>query len=246
MHKLSFLFVVILLLCEVDGFAQFTVNGNTGGTGSNNGNSDGNGQVISNDDNSTFGGGVDDYRKMSIRLGITAGADFSKLSSSDPTYNPNFGFAVGANGGILANFRFLKRGNSGSVDAGILAFQPEVRYNMMGAKVGDESLNLSYVTAGLMFQAYPIRDLFIELGGHYGYNIAHSPDELNMDSSTVVNLKDLKANDMFLAAGIGYSRKGFGIGVRYLLGMSPIAGNLKWKNNCIQVNLSYAFLLNKF
>lgn len=174
------------------------------------------------------------------RLGIVAGANLSKFTSSDAN---KFGFTPGFNAGAAFNMRFVKRNSRSNAETGLLGFQPEVRYSMIGAS--NPKLKLSYVTIPLMFQVYPIKNLFIELGPQASFNFAHNPDQLTLQDGTSVQLSKLKANDLMVCFGIGYSGKGFSIGVRYDLGTSKIAGNLPYKNSVFELNVGYCFKLKK-
>lgn len=175
------------------------------------------------------------------RLGIVAGANLSKFTSSGDANK--FGFTPGFNAGVAFNMRFVKRNSRSNAETGILGFQPEVRYSMIGAS--NPKLKLSYVTVPLMFQVYPINNLYIELGPEACFNFAHSPSQISLQDGTSVQLSKLKANDLMVCFGLGYSGKGFSIGVRYDLGTSKIAGNLPHKNSVFELNIGYCFKLKK-
>lgn len=177
---------------------------------------------------------------VSCSLGLSVGADISSfVAGSGFSYKP--AYTAGINGGIVFNMRFIRRNERSNAETGVLAIQPEIRYAMMGAS----ELKTSNILIPVMFQVYPLRNLYIELGPEFCFNIAHNPNEVNLNNM-ILNASALKANDILLGVGLGYYVfKGLNIGVRYNYGLSKIAANLPWKNSVIQVNLGYNFTFKK-
>ena len=180
---------------------------------------------------------------VAFRLGVTAGANMSglKSSSSDVSNYPSSGIRFGFNAGALFNLRFLPRNELSTAAEGLLAIQPEVRFSMMGGK-DNPGIGLSYVTVPLMIQFYPLKNLYVEVGPVAAFNIAHTPN-ITVVNKNEYHLEKLKANDVMLAAGLGYMFRGLGVGVRFNYGLSDIAANMPWKNWCLQAGVSYSFQL---
>ncbi|MCQ2181975.1 MAG: PorT family protein [Bacteroidales bacterium] len=186
---------------------------------------------------------MNDGPKAFISIGPTVGATLSNLSKSSDAYN-NFGFRVGFSAGGFLNIRFLSRNVRSTAETGVLAFQPECHFTMIGGNSSDSNLGLSYITVPLMIQVYPAANFYIEAGPSIGLNIAHTPDNIVI-SSTEFNLANLKANDVAIAFGIGYRFGKLGAGARYYMGLSDLAPNMPWKNRWFEISISYAIPLTK-
>jgi hypothetical protein len=181
--------------------------------------------------------------KVAVSLGVVGGADFSTISTVAPV-NADMQMKPGFNAGAALNVRFLKRNARSTAKTGVLAFQPEVRYATMGAKVGTSGIKLDYLMVPVMLQVYPTKSFYIEAGPEFAYNISHSPDNLAADSYQV-SMQNLKANDIMLGVGLGFRFGVFNIGARYNMGFSDMASNLPWRNNMLQVNLGFLFQFKK-
>ena len=184
-------------------------------------------------------------QKLSISAGVTAGLNLSTLLKGGSDIKPGFSMRPGFNAGVAVNLRFLKRNARSTVETGLLAIQPEVLFSTMGANGKEGNLSLSFITVPVMFQYYPINNLYIEVGPELAINVGHSPDNLSVNNQYQLGLAQLKMNDVMLGAGIGYKFGGFGIGIRYNQGFYGFAENLPWMNSCIQLNLSYLFRFKK-
>lgn len=182
--------------------------------------------------------------KVATRIGFVAGFNMSSISDNASQISSGLGMRPGFNAGIAANFRFLKRNERSSVKTGILAIQPEIRYSTMGGNSPEYSIGTGYLMVPVMFQAYPIKNVYIEVGPEFALNLTHTPDNVAVGKYQL-NLTDMKANDIMLGVGVGYVANGFTIGVRYNYGFSNLAENLLWKNSIIQINLGYAFSIAK-
>lgn len=183
-------------------------------------------------------------RKVDIRVGVVGSLNMSIFSVGDPQFDAGFGMKIGGDFGAVANFRFKKRNELSTVETGVLAFQPELRFSSIGSKYDKGTIGLNYLMVPLMFQVYPIDNFYLELGPQLALNLSSTPDNVALNKSQI-NLEKLKANDVMLALGTGYSTNGFSAGVRYCIGCSPIASNLPLKNNVIQVNFGYKFQIKK-
>ena len=186
---------------------------------------------------------ANDGPKVFMSIGPTAGVTVSNLSASSNQYD-NFGVRVGATAGVFFNVRFLNRNVRSTAETGVLAIQPEVRFTMLGGNSDDSNLGMYYITVPVMLKVYPVAKLHLEVGPSIGLNISHTPDNI-VASGTEFNLKNLRANDVALAVGIGYSFGKLGIGARYYLGFSELASNMPWKNRWLEAGISYSIPLTK-
>lgn len=186
---------------------------------------------------------MNDGPKVFLSMGPTAGATMGTFSlSSDASYS--FGFRPGFSAGGFLNFRFLNRNIRSTAETGVLAIQPEIRFTMIGGNSDESDLGLSYVTIPVMFQVYPLTNLYLEAGLTFGFNVAHTPDNIVV-SDTEYNLENLKADDVAASLGVGYRFGNLSIGARYHVGLSDLAENMQWKNRWIQVGISYSIPMTK-
>lgn len=185
-----------------------------------------------------------DEPKVSTRIGIVGGFNLSSISSQSSSITSEFGMRPGFNVGVAANIRFCKRNERSSAKTGLLAFQPEVRYATMGGNNPEYSIGTGYLMIPVMFQVYPIKNMYVEVGPEFALNLSHTPNNVAVGNYQL-DLANLKANDIMLGVGIGYTINGLSVGLRYNHGVSNMAENLLWKNYILQVNLGYAFSLGK-
>jgi hypothetical protein len=172
-----------------------------------------------------------------ISLGVKAGVNISNFTGGD------FGSVekealVGFHGGGLVNIRL-----------GHLALQPELLFSSQGAKLkqgGQESdFKISYINIPIMLQYQTDGGFYVEAGPQGGFKISESvPD------STIGDFA--KGGDLSFGFGLGYHSKiGFGIGGRYLVGVSKIGDfdsgdiNPDFKNSVIQFSVFYTFFGKK-
>jgi hypothetical protein len=172
-----------------------------------------------------------------ISLGVKAGVNISNFTGGD------FGSVekealVGFHGGGLVNIRL-----------GHLALQPELLFSSQGAKLkqgGQESnFKISYINIPIMLQYQTDGGFYVEAGPQGGFKISESvPD------STIGDFA--KGGDLSFGFGLGYHSKiGFGIGGRYLVGVSKIGDfdsgdiNPDFKNSVIQFSIFYMFFGKK-
>lgn len=186
-----------------------------------------------------------DEPKVAARIGLTAGLDLSTITcNTTQTVPAEFGMRPGFNAGIVANIRFCKRNERSSAKTGLLAIQPEIRYATMGGDNPNYSIGTGYLMIPVMFQVYPVKNIYVEAGPEFALNLSHTPENVAVGNYQL-GITDLKADDIMLGVGAGYTINGFSVGVRYNHGFSNIAENLLWKNSLIQINLGYAFSLGK-
>ena len=104
---------------------------------------------------------MNDGPKVFITMGPTVGLTMATVSiPSDISYN--FGYRPGVTAGGFMNFRFLDRNIRSTAETGVLAIQPEIRFTMVGGNSDNSDLGLSYVMAPVMFQVYPLANLYLE------------------------------------------------------------------------------------
>lgn len=185
-----------------------------------------------------------DEPKVATKIGVVGGFNLSSFFSKSSSVPAEFGMRPGFNVGVIANIRFCKRNERSSVKTGLLAVQPEVRYATMGGNNPNYSIGTGYLMFPIMFQVYPIKNLYIEVGPEFALNLFHTPNNVAVGNYQL-KLDNLKANDIMLGVGIGYIIKGFSVGFRYNHGFSKMAQNLPWKNYILQLDLGYAFSLGK-
>ena len=195
---------------------------------------------------------MNDGPKVFVSMGPTIGLTMATISiPSDASYS--FGYRPGITAGGFLNFRFLERNIRSTAETGVLAVQPEIRFTMIGGNSDNSDLGLSYVMVPVMFQVYPLANLYLEAGPVFGFNLEHTPDNIviyNRDegfivSQTEYNLESLRANDVAAAFGIGYRFRNLGIAARYNLGLSDLAANMPWKNRWFEVGISYSIPMTK-
>ncbi|MBR1871962.1 MAG: PorT family protein [Bacteroidales bacterium] len=181
-----------------------------------------------------------DEGKVCLRLGITGCAVMSGLSSS---VYPSFGIRPGIGIGAAFQIRFLSRDELSTAQTGLLAFQPEVRFDMAGGNSSEGKLGLFYVTMPLMFQVYPIKGLYIEAGPTLALNVGHTPSSV-LAAGYEFSLDRMRANDIQVSAGLGYAfDNGLAVGARFNKGFQSLAGNMPWKNWNLQIGVTYTFKL---
>lgn len=197
---------------------------------------------------------MNDGPKVFLSVGPTAGATMGTFSlPSDASYS--FGFRPGFSAGGFLNFRFLNRNIRSTAETGVLAIQPEIRFTMIGGNYSNNSyfdvdLGLGYVMVPVMFQVYPLANLYLEAGPVFGFNVFHTQDNFAYDQQDDLvyieyNLEKLHANDVTVAFGVGYHFWKLNIGARYHYGLSDLAENMQWKNRWFEVGISYSIPMTK-
>ncbi len=183
-------------------------------------------------------------KKVSLSLGITAGANMSALIGVT-TSDPSMGLKPGFTGGAVFQIRFIPRNNRSGAETGWMAIQPEVRFTMQGGKNAQTSLNLSYLSIPVMVQFYPTKGLYVEAGPVVNINLGHSPNELQL-AGKQYEITGLKAHDVMMGVGVGYLFDfGLGLGIRYNHGVLALNKSLPMRSYSIQAGVTYLFRLGK-
>ncbi|MBN8784428.1 MAG: hypothetical protein ABS85_12390 [Sphingobacteriales bacterium SCN 48-20] len=139
---------------------------------------------------------------------------------------------VGFHAGGFMNFRL-----------GAISLQPEALVSTAGAKLkdADTSFRLTYVTVPVMVKFRSPGGFYVEAGPQVGFKISEDiPDQTFR--SFAKNL------DLSVGAGLGFqSAGGFGIGARYMAGLSKVGDfdsnadfDPDFKNSVIQVGIFFA------
>lgn len=167
-----------------------------------------------------------------LHFGLKAGINYSNYTNADFSTQALLGFHAGA----LVDFDLTKN----------LAIQEEFLFSSQGAKVkedifGQENVSVYYMTVPFLLKYRTHAGIYIEAGPQVGTRIKDNLDSLK--SGNFAKLLDLSA-----AAGIGYqSKSGFGIGARYVAGLSEVGDfklshvNPDFRSSVIQVSLFYIF-----
>ncbi len=167
-----------------------------------------------------------------LHFGLKAGINYSNYTNADFSTQALLGFHAGA----LVDFDLTKN----------LAIQEEFLFSSQGAKVkedifGQENVSVYYMTVPFLLKYRTRAGIYIEAGPQVGTRIKDNLDSLK--SGNFAKLLDLSA-----AAGIGYqSKSGFGIGARYVAGLSEVGDfklshvNPDFRSSVIQVSLFYIF-----
>ena len=146
-----------------------------------------------------------------LTFGVKGGANYSNYVNADFTTKALTGFHAGA----VVDFRLTKN----------LSIQEEFLYSLQGAKVpgnvfGKEEVKVSYMTVPFLLKYRTNIGIYIEAGPQAGMRINDNIDKTQTGDFA-------KRVDLAAAGGIGYqSKSGFGIGVRYIAGLSGV-GNFQ-------------------
>ena len=175
------------------------------------------------------------------------------FSAASYAQGVSFGIKAGVN---IANQKYDADGFSFSPDAkagfhvgGFVTFmfsetfglQPELLFNTVGAKMDDQSLDMSYLSVPVLIRYQPIELLNIHVGPQFGFLMnAKVEDEDVKDGFKGLDVGAAFGAGIDLPAGIGFS-------ARYVLGLSNISeesDEITVKNNVFQISLSYRFGTN--
>lgn len=163
---------------------------------------------------------------QNISGGIKGGANFTNFTGGDFS-GLGKKVLVGFHAGAYLNFGL-----------GPVAIQPELLVSTGGAKFSeiDEEVKLTYVSIPVMVQFKPGGGFYLEAGPQVGFKISE-----DIGDDTVEDFA--KGLDLGVGAGLGYSFGKFGIGGRYIVGLSKVgdfdSGDVDpdFKNSTIQVGV---------
>ncbi len=167
-----------------------------------------------------------------VAVGLKGGANFTNFTGGDFS-SVKKETLVGFYAGAYLNFGIGKN----------LSIQPEALISTQGAKITDsakENYKLTYITVPVMVKFKTNSGFYVEAGPQVGFKISESiPNQTIKDFA--------KGLDLSIGAGLGYQAPGgFGIGARYMAGLSKVGDfdastgvNPDFKNSVIQVGISF-------
>jgi hypothetical protein len=165
-------------------------------------------------------------------FGLKAGVNYSNYTNADFNTDALVGFHAGA----MVNFKLIEN----------LSIQEEFLFSSQGAKVkgnvfSKEDVQVYYLTVPFLLKYRTNFGLYIEGGVQAGMRLKDFTDSTQMGSFA-------KKLDLAAAGGIGYqSKSGFGIGVRYVAGLSKVGDfqvskiNPDFKTSVVQASIFYIF-----
>jgi hypothetical protein len=168
---------------------------------------------------------------QSVRAGLKGGANISNFTGGD-FGNVDKKALVGFHAGGYLNFGL-----------GGVSIQPELLVSTAGAKFEDagDDIKLTYISVPVMLKLKSASGFYFEAGPQVGFKISEDIGDTPINDFA----KDL---DLAVGAGLGFqSSMGFGIGARYMAGLSKVgdfdsnAINPDFKNSVIQVGVFYTF-----
>ena len=167
-----------------------------------------------------------------LTFGFTGGANYSNFVHTDFKTQALVGYHAGA----LVEFKMTKN----------FSVREEFIFSTQGAKVqnglfGQDNIQMNYLSVPILFKYRTNCGLYLEAGTQTGMLINDNIDKKTID-------KFAKRIDLAAAGGLGYqSRSGFGIGVRYVAGLSKVGdfqpGNINpdFRNSVVQASIFYIF-----
>ncbi len=168
-----------------------------------------------------------------VNIGVKAGANFYNVNTDGGAeYDTKTGFHAG----LLGHVHLAPQ----------LALQPEVVYSSQGANyiIGGvkTKLNLDYINVPVLFQYMFDNGFRLQAGPQVGFLVNAKSETAGVDT----DVKDAyNTIDFGLGAGAGYVHvpSGFGVDLRYNLGLSNINENdaVKSNNRGFQAGVFYLF-----
>jgi outer membrane protein with beta-barrel domain len=168
-----------------------------------------------------------------LSLGLKAGVNISNFSGKD-IENVKKSALVGFHAGGLVHLGLGKH----------FVLQPELLFSTQGAKLSaggtETDFKIGYINIPVMLQYEAEGGFYVEAGPQFGFKASENlPD----------SIKDFaKSSDLSVGLGLGFhSKGGFGIGGRYVVGLSKVSdfdiNNVTpdYKNAVLQFSLFYTF-----
>ena len=177
---------------------------------------------------------------MVMKYVVKAGANFTTVSSS--ANEMGFSMAPGFQIGVGYNIRWGYRTDFSRPGTGLVGFQPELLFSSQSVSLSNgEKFSMNRLALPLMVKAYPISEVYVELGPEFSYLFSTSPDHVSA-GAYVYNIGECSGAAADLALGAGWeSPMGFVAGVRYGLGLTALAKNLPWKTHNISLTMGWKF-----
>lgn len=178
---------------------------------------------------------------MVTKIGPKVGVNLSMLNGVSG--GEDMSMKAGFNAGVAFNMRWGQRHLNSAFGTGFFGLQPEIMYSTQGASISGETVDLSYVTIPVMLKFYLTESFNIEVGPEFAFMVS-GPGKIDTKNASYDFTKLNGGKDILVGVGLGYDfGSGLTINARYNMGMSELAENLPWKNNVIQISLSYLFTL---
>ena len=170
-----------------------------------------------------------------FQIGAKAGGNLSNYTGGNVQSDALAGYHIG---GFL-NFKFGE----------VFSVQPEVLYSSQGAKfenLGEKTtIKVGYIAIPVMAKV-KFNTVYLEAGPQFSFKTNESGEIPNLPIKSFA-----KSMDLSLGAGLGYhSKSGFGIGARYLAGLSKVGNfdsnnvNPDFKNSVIQLSAFFTLFNN--
>jgi hypothetical protein len=167
-----------------------------------------------------------------LQFGLKAGGNYSNYTQQNFTSDGLAGFHAGA----LVDFRLTKN----------LFIQEEFLFSSQGAKIksdlfGKDNVKVDYFTVPFLLKYRTNLGIYVEAGPQVGMRTSE-----NMGYAQTGDFA--KRLDLSAAGGLGFqSKSGFGIGVRYVAGLSKVADfklsdeTPEFRNSVMQASIFYIF-----
>jgi hypothetical protein len=167
-----------------------------------------------------------------LSIGPKAGmnvSNLSGLSTAEIKTKALIGFHVG---GYVA------------IRLGSIVIQPELLYSTQGAKLENsttsENLKINYFNVPVMLKYISHAGIYLETGPQLGFRTSAKFGSNDIKET-------VKSSDFSWGAGVGFQKKGVGIGARYNVGISKLGeastvvpGDVNYKNGVLQVSVFFA------
>ena len=175
-----------------------------------------------------------------ITVGPKAGAGLalgSSLTAYDFSLHSGFAYQAGA----AANVHFGRRIGENLGGTGWMGVEAEVLYCGRSIATDLGPMSLACIEIPVLLQVYPLPSLAIETGPTFVKILKCSPDKMQY-GDLLFNTGQLTGGDMMLTLGASYKTDlGLLFGVRYNMGLSPLAGNFDAKISTAVVSVAYMF-----
>lgn len=169
--------------------------------------------------------GLTNVNAQEFSFGAKAGLNVASLSGdAAEQLDARVGFHLGA----VAEFKFT--------DA--LSLQPEILYSQQGAKLGESTTQLDYVSIPVLVKYYFFEGFSAEAGPVVGINVVAQQD---FDGETV-DIEDVETLDVGAAIGAGYELPmGLFFQARYAIGFMETFPDSETTNGVFQLSVGYKF-----
>jgi hypothetical protein len=169
---------------------------------------------------------------QSVNIGTKIGLNsYNIINDNGPEFDNRMGLYAGLIGYIHMSRQF--------------GLQPELYYSMQGAKSGGTTFELDYINVPVMFQYMFDNGFRVQTGPQIGFliNGRASDGDNSMDIRD-----DFNAIDVGLGFGASYihNPSGFGIDLRYNLGLTDITESSLVDSQSRGVQLGIFYLFNHF